>query len=47
MTAMNQSDIDYIVKTLSNAIKRQDWDEVNEALEYAQEFQDEPILEEE
>lgn len=47
MTSMSQSDIDYIVKLLSNAIKRQDWDEVTEALEYTQEFQDEPFLEEE
>ena len=47
MSSMNQSDIDFIVKLLSNAIKRQDWDEVNEALEYATEFQDDPYLEEE
>lgn len=44
---MNPQDIDYIVKLLSNAIKRQDWDEVNEALEYTIEFQDDPYLEEE
>jgi hypothetical protein len=39
---MNQSDIDYIVKLLSNAIRHEDWDEVNEALEYVMEFQDTP-----
>ena len=45
---MNQSDIDYIVKLLSNAVKHQDWEEVNEALEYAIDFQDDPsYLEEE
>ncbi len=44
---MNQSDIDYIVGLLSKAIKQEDWDLVVEALEYAQEFQDEPQYEEE
>lgn len=39
---MNQSDIDYIVKLLSNAIKHKDWDGVDEALEYIMEFQDTP-----
>ncbi len=39
---MNQSDIDYIVKLLSNAIKHEDWEAVEEALEYMTEFQDDP-----
>ena len=47
MTTMNQSDIDYIAKLLSSAIKQQDWDSISEALEYVQEFQDDPYLEEE
>lgn len=48
MTTMNQSDIDYIVKLLSNAIKQQDWDEVNEALDYVADFSDDDsYLEEE
>lgn len=44
---MNQSDIDYLAKLLSDAIKQQDWDSVTEALDYVVEFQDDPILEEE
>jgi hypothetical protein len=47
MSTMNQSDIDYIVKLLSTAVKHQDWEEVAEALEYAIDFQDIPYLEEE
>ena len=45
---MNQSDIDYLKKLLSNAIKTQDWDEVNEALDYVVDFSDDDsYLEEE
>ena len=44
---MNQSDINYIADLLSKAIKRQDWESVSEALEYVQEFQDDPQYEEE
>ncbi len=44
---MNQSDIDFLAKLLSGAIKQQDWDSVSEALDYVIEFQDEPFLEEE
>ena len=44
---MNQSDINYIADLLSKAIKRQDWESVSEALEYIQEFQDDPQYEEE
>lgn len=45
---MNQSDIDILAKLLNNAIKRQDWDEVNEALEYIVDFADDrSYLEEE
>lgn len=44
---MNQSDIDILAKLLNNAIKHQDWDEVNEALEYIVDFSDESYLEEE
>jgi len=44
---MNQSDINYIADLLSKAIKRQDWEAVSEALEYIQEFQDDPQYEEE
>lgn len=38
---MNQSDIENIVSLLSNAIKNRDWDFVEEALEYVEEFQEE------
>ncbi len=38
---MNQSDIENIVKLLSNAIRHQDWDFVEEALEYVEDFQEE------
>ena len=44
---MNQNDINNIVELLGNAIKRQDWDGVEEALEYLQEFLDAPVYEEE
>lgn len=44
---MNQSDINHIVKLLNIAVKREDWDSVVEALEYVQEFQDDPQYEEE
>ena len=46
-TKMNQSDINYIVELLNKAVKRTDWDSVTEALEYVQDFQDEPQYEEE
>jgi hypothetical protein len=41
-TSMNQQDINYIVQLLSKAIQHQDWEAVEEALEYTTEFQDEP-----
>lgn len=44
---MNQSDINYIADLLSKAMKIQDWESVSEALEYIQEFQDDPQYEEE
>lgn len=44
---MNKSDIDYLAKLLSDAIKQQDWDFVSEALDYVIEFQEDPLLEEE
>ena len=44
---MNQTDINYIAELLSKSIKRKDWESVIEALEYVQEFQDEPHYEEE
>jgi len=44
---MNQFDINYIVDLLGKAIKREDWESVNEALEYIQDFQDTPQYEEE
>ena len=44
---MNQNDISYIVDLLSKAIKREDWEVVSEAVEYLQEFQDDPHYEEE
>jgi hypothetical protein len=44
---MNQSDINYIVDLLAKAVKREDWEAVTEALEYVQEFQDDPHYEEE
>jgi len=44
---MNQTDINTVVELLAKAIKRNDWDSVVEALEYVQDFQDEPQYEEE
>jgi hypothetical protein len=44
---MNQTDINNIVDLLTKAIKQSDWDAVTEALEYIQEFQDDPQYEEE
>jgi hypothetical protein len=44
---MNQSDINYVVELLSKAIKQKDWDVIMDALEYVQEFQEEPQYEEE
>jgi hypothetical protein len=44
---MNQTDINNIVELLSKAIKQNDWEAVTEALEYIQEFQDDPQYEEE
>ena len=44
---INQSDINYIVSELSNAIKQKDWELVIEMKEYIIEFQDDPQLEEE
>jgi len=44
---MNQTDINYIADLLNKAVKRNDWECVTEALEYVQDFQDEPKYEEE
>lgn len=44
---MNQSDINYIVDLLNKAKKQKDWDFIIEAIEYIQEFQDDPQYEEE
>ena len=44
---MNQSDINEVVALLTKAIKRSDWESVTDALEYLQDFQDEPQYEEE
>lgn len=44
---MNQSDINYIVTLLKKAMKQKDWGDVIEAVEYVQEFQDDPQYEEE
>jgi hypothetical protein len=44
---MNQTDINTVVELLTKAVKRNDWDSVTEALEYVQDFQDEPQYEEE
>ena len=44
---MNQSDINYVVELLSKAIKQKDWDAIMDALEYVQEFQEDPQYEEE
>ena len=37
---MNESDINNIVKLLTKAIKLEDWELIDEALEYLQEFLD-------
>jgi hypothetical protein len=44
---MNQSDIDYVARLLSKAVKQNDWESVTEALEYVQEFQEDVQFEEE
>ena len=44
---MNQSDIDYIVKLLANAIRNKDWELITEVQEYVIDFQEEPQYEEE
>jgi len=44
---MNQTDIEYIAKLLKSAIRNKDWESITEAYEYVQEFQDEPVFEEE
>ena len=44
---MNQHDINFLVQTLTNAKKSQDWESVTEAIEYLIEFQDDPQYEEE
>lgn len=44
---MSQSDINYIAELLTKAIKREDWEFVTEALEFVQDFQEEPVFEEE
>jgi len=44
---MNQTDINHITELLKKAIKGNDWEYILEALEYVQEFQDEPQYEEE
>jgi len=40
---MNQSDIEYLVKLLKDAKKSEDWDSVEEALEYLQEYLENPL----
>jgi len=44
---MNQNDIEYVAKLLNNAIRNRDWDSITEVQEYIQEFQEEPVYEEE
>lgn len=44
---MNQTDINTVVDLLAKGVKRSDWEAVTEALEYLQDFQDEPQYEEE
>jgi hypothetical protein len=44
---MNQSDISELVSLLTNAIKTQDWDLVEESREYLREYQEDSIFEEE
>ena len=44
---MNQSDIKYMVRILNKSIKQQDWELVTEAIEYIQEFQEDPQYEDE
>jgi hypothetical protein len=44
---MNQEDINEIVQLLVNAIRNQDWDNVEEALDYLRDFQDEPFYDDE
>lgn len=44
---MSQSDINFLVETLTNALKSQDWEAVQEAIDYLIEFQDDPQYEEE
>jgi hypothetical protein len=46
-STMNQSDINCIVDLLTKAVKHNDWEAVSEAIEYIQEFQDDPHYEEE
>lgn len=40
---MNQSDIEYLVKLLKDATSSKDWEGVEEALEYLQEYLENPI----
>lgn len=44
---MNQTDIDNIASLLNTSIREKNWEHVIEALEYIQEFQDDPQYEEE
>ena len=44
---MNQSDIDEIVELLKKSVKLNDWNYILEAIDYLQEFQDDPKYEEE
>jgi hypothetical protein len=44
---MNQTDLKYIAELLAKAVKHNDWDSVSEALEFVQEFQEDPHFEEE
>lgn len=43
---MNQTDVDYIVDLLIKTKKSKDLDYIDEAIEYLQEFQDNPTFEE-
>jgi len=44
---MNQSDINYIIELLNKANKQKDWEYLIEAIEYLQEFQDDPKYDDE
>ena len=43
---MNQQDILEIIKLLINATKNQDWNDVDQAIEYLRDYQEDPYYEE-